>query len=323
LGKNNQHPVQQNLSEISKQEKESSLLTHAIIDSKEKKEKKRPRVLFNIPLKNEEEAPSQKPKKIMVSEKKNQIISTKPLKDKKVPIKVKTDFLQEVAPQPFSGSIYNKKYSLNKNKPIHVNSNEPDPKTASIPQATPISPKIISNGTLENDSTSLKWKQLEKDMINVLGFLSKKLKVPKEEKSKPKPIEVKNRIPPTSMNEILMQLMTIDVNIEASAIIKTDGTILASAISNRITDVLFATIGKNLFFISHDIINGLNAGNLKSISVKGTEGVLDLAPIDKNSPLVKDMLLIIFSSPKVKGGVINIASSLIKKQIKEYLGVEK
>lgn len=298
------------------------MITRAIIDSKEKKEKKRPRVLFNIPLKNKEEAPSQEPKNMMVSEKKNQIISTIPSKDKKVPIIVKTDFLQEVTPQPFSGSIYNKKYSLKKKEPIHVNSNEPEPQTAPIPQSTPTSPKTISNGTSENDSTSLKWKQLEKDMINVLGVLSKKFKVSKEEKSKPKPIKVKNRIPPTSMNEILMQLMTIDVNIEASAIIKTDGTILASAISNRITDSLFATIGQNLSLIGTDIIDGLNAGKLKSVSVKGTEGVLDLAPIDKGSPLVKDMLLIIYSSPKVKGGVINIASSLIKKQIKDYLGVK-
>ena len=74
--------------------------------------------------------------------------------------------------------------------------------------------------------------------------------------------------------------------------------------------------------ISQDIIEWLNAGVLKSISLKGTEGILDLAPIDKKSPNVKDMILIIFSTPKVKSGIINIASNLVKKQIKDYLGIK-
>ena len=125
------------------------------------------------------------------------------------------------------------------------------------------------------------------------------------------------------MNEILKELASLDSKIEASAIIKTDGTILASAISTRISDSLFSTIGINLSMISNDIIDGLNAGTLKTISVKGSEGILDLAPIDQDNPSLKNMILILFSHPSVKSGIISIAVNLIKKQVKKYFGLEK
>ena len=108
-----------------------------------------------------------------------------------------------------------------------------------------------------------------------------------------------------------------------ATIIKTDGTILASAISSRISESLFTTIGMNLSMIGTDIIEGLDAGVLKSISVRGTEGVLELAPIDRENPNVKDMLLILFSHPKDKSGIIVFAVNIVKKQIKEYLGLSK
>jgi predicted regulator of Ras-like GTPase activity (Roadblock/LC7/MglB family) len=114
--------------------------------------------------------------------------------------------------------------------------------------------------------------------------------------------------------------MNKDLNIEASSIIKTDGTILASAISSRISDSLFATIGMNLSMIGTDIIEGLDAGTLKSISVRGTDGVLDLAPIDRENPSVKDMILVIFSHPRVKSGIISFAVNIVKKQLLDYLG---
>ncbi len=125
------------------------------------------------------------------------------------------------------------------------------------------------------------------------------------------------------MNDILKRLIMLDLNIEASAIIKTDGTILASAISSRISDSLFATIGMNLSMMGSDIIEGLDAGKLRSISVRGTNGILDLAPIDKENPSVKDMILVILSNPKTKSGIISFAVNIVKKQLKEYLGIQK
>lgn len=191
-------------------------------------------------------------------------------------------------------------------------------------QTIPLSPIPIKTG--KSDESTLKQKRLEKDMTEVLGFLSKKISVKKLDIPEPElvdKIEISDEIPPSSMNEILKRLLTLDLNIEASALIKNDGTILASAISGRISDSLFATIGMNLSMMGSDIIEGLDAGVLKSISVRGSTGVFDLAPIDKDDPNVKDMFLIILSHSKVKSGIISFAANIVKKQLKEYLGLEK
>ncbi|MFX1344572.1 MAG: hypothetical protein ACFFAI_05665 [Promethearchaeota archaeon] len=230
--------------------------------------------------------------------------------------------LQEIPPRPFQSSLIpNRKdpisdaFSELKQSMLEEEKEELKPSLEPIPSRTD-----------ETEVSILKQKRLEKDMTEVLSFLSKKISVKKLEphvtESKDK-IEPEKKIPPANMNEILNELITLDSRIEASAIIKTDGTMLASAISSRISESLFSTIGMNLSMIGSDIIHGLSAGNLKSISVKGSEGILDLAPIDRENPNLKDMILILFSHPKVKSGIISIAINLIKKQIKYYLGLEK
>ncbi|NVM36367.1 MAG: hypothetical protein HWN81_12285 [Candidatus Lokiarchaeota archaeon] len=250
----------------------------------------------------------------------------------------KPTILQEIPAQPFKGSIINVRNGVRKPSSLPT---PPFRSTNAISDAfselkssvledqeeeqeIPLSPIPVES--TETEESVLKQKQLEKDMTEVLGFLSKKISVKKLEIPKTKQKEkdeLREEIPPSSMNEILNRLLTLDLNIEASAIIKTDGTILASAISSRISDSLFATIGMNLSMIGTDIIEGLGAGTLKTISLKATDGVLDLAPIDKNNPSVKDMFLILFSHPKVKSGIISFAVNIVKKQLKDYLGIMK
>jgi len=211
------------------------------------------------------------------------------------------EILREITPQPFRGSIMAEKGVYGH-------------------------PQQTTSSTHPESSTSqefalLKQKQLEEDMTKVLSFLSKKItvkplrKVKKGGEIKEKP---KKAIPPSSMTEILKDLLRLDLHIEASAIIKNDGTILASAISSRISDSLFATIGQNLSMIGNDIINGLSAGTLQNISIRGSDGVIDLAPI-----VGDDMILIILSHPRVKSGIIHFAVSIVKKQVKQYLGLSK
>ncbi|MFX0047813.1 MAG: hypothetical protein ACFE8G_06535 [Candidatus Hermodarchaeota archaeon] len=225
----------------------------------------------------------------------------------------KVEILQEITPQPFKGSII-------ADKGIYghpTGTKKTTDSKSTISQAVPIS-------SHELDSSLLKQKQLEDDMTRVLSFLSKKITVKplnsihKEEKTKKKPEEV---IPPSSMSEILKDLLKLDLHIEASAIIKKDGTILASASSSRISDSLFATIGQNLSMIGDDIIDGLSAGTLMNISIRGSNGVLDLAPIGSKETLGNDMILIILSHPRVKSGIIHFAVSIVKKQVSKYLGL--
>jgi len=240
--------------------------------------------------------------------------------------------LQEITPQPFKGLIIEPPKPLDYHPPTKNNiiSDAFTELKQSVLEVKKEEQKppldSISSEKTKFEMNVVKQKRLEKDMAEVLGFLSKKISVKKLEKTKKQSTVEKDfeeKIPPASMSEILSQLITLDPNIEASAIIKTDGTILASAISNRISDSLFTTIGVNLSMIGNDIIDGLNAGTLKYISLRGSDGVLDLAPIDKKVPELKDMVLLLFSHPKVKGGIISFAVHIVKKEIKEYLGLEK
>ncbi len=255
------------------------------------------------------------------------------IENTQIPDQSSPEFLKEITPQPFRGSVIKPPKLL---KPVPSKSNnlitdafselkqsirEEDKKEFQPKQTLSSIPVEIPDENI----IALKQKRLEKDMSEVLGFLSKKISVTRLVQPKVKSTvkkEPEKEIPPKSMNEILKRLLTLDLHIEASAIIRTDGTILASAISSRISDSLFATIGMNLSMIGTDIIDGLNGGNLLSISVRGTNGVLDLAPIDRDNPSSKDMILILFSHPKVKSGIISFAVSIIKKQIKTYLGIE-
>jgi predicted regulator of Ras-like GTPase activity (Roadblock/LC7/MglB family) len=225
------------------------------------------------------------------------------------------DFLKEIAPQPFRGSIIADKSVYGQPK---------KPKKVSRSRTKKISQKTTTSKNIE--SSLLKQKQLEDDMTKVLSFLSNKITVKplkpvkKGVKASAKP---KDSIPPSSMSEILKDLLKLDVHIEASAIIKKDGTILASALSSRISDSLFATIAANLSMMGVDIIEGLSAGTLLTMSIRGTDGVLDLAPITfKNLP-GNEMILIIFSHPKIKSGIIHFAVSIVKKRVKQYLGLSK
>ena len=221
----------------------------------------------------------------------------------------KKGFLQEIKPRPFQGSIIT-------DKKIY-GSLAPQKARKSIP--------VLKKDGMSRDSKAvIRQKQLEEDMTKVLKFLSNKItvkKLPPQNVDGKKVVSEKKQdsFIPLSMNQILEDLLKLDVNIEASAIIKSDGMILASAISSRISDSLFATIGQNLTMIGTDIINGLSAGKLKSISLRGSKGVLDLAPISESN----DMLLLIFSNPKVNSGIIILAANNVKKQVKEYLGISK
>lgn len=229
--------------------------------------------------------------------------------------KKENKMLKEIAPKPYSGSVIapDRIYGTFKHKP-EIQCVEQNITSAAV--AGPGAPR---------DDSLIKQKRLEKDMTEVLGVLSKKLKTPKEEKPKLESLKSKKskeKIPPANMTEILKNLLSLDLHIEASTILKGD-KIIASAISSRISENLLPAIGQNLTMIGSDIIEGLNAGKLKSISLRGTEGILDLAPIDVEMPSLKDMILIIFSHPKVKSGIIGFAVDIVKKQLKDYLKISK
>ena len=247
--------------------------------------------------------------------------------------------LPEIKPQPYQGSILSSAPSIIKpaSKPSNSKSNVSIPKIKPLPTkkspdvsgTNPKTQKIEKSINTDGEDYSVKKQKqldLEQDMIEVLKFLSKKLSLPNKTFKTSKKValeeEIEEKMHPSSLNEILKSLLSMNQHIEAATLLRTDGTILAAAISTRISDSLLATIGQNLLMIGTDIIHGLSAGDLKSISIRGTDGTLDVAPLNRNTPVLKDMLLMIFSDPKVRSGVISFSIKQIEKLVIEFFNIK-
>ena len=203
-----------------------------------------------------------------------------------------TSILQEIPPQPFSL------------------------------QSIPLTYNKKQSSQVQNIQ-SPKREEISSAMTNAMQALTKNLS------SKKKPMrtlpeslktqqEIKyEEISSNNLDEILKNISRLDKNIEASAIINPDGVILSSALSGRVNNSLFASIGKTLSVLGNDIVNALNTGALKSVTINGTHGKFSL------SPIVSDVLLLILSGPKVKAGIIHLAVSLFKKKFKSYTEKKK
>mgnify|MGYP006282484637 CR=1 FL=1 len=144
-----------------------------------------------------------------------------------------------------------------------------------------------------------------------IGPLLKKKKTPKKKIIQERNKQREQRIP-TSLNDILVNLAKLDNNIEASALVDVDGSLLAAAVSRRISEYLISTIANTLGNIGTDIINSLDSGDLEFATLHGTDGILFLAPIMKN------IFLMLLTGPDAKIGVINIAKMRVKKQLELF-----
>ncbi|MHA1148880.1 MAG: hypothetical protein ACTSR8_11640 [Promethearchaeota archaeon] len=247
----------------------------------------------------------------------------------------RTSGLQEITPSPFRSTII--PHGGISSPQIAARQLESIPERGSIMSATPASnpppqvksrdhnPHLQLKKPQDSETSLVAHKRLEEEMSGLLSELSNQFYIPETKTEKKNIMHEKlteEKLAPTSMVDILKELLTIDNRIEAIALIQNDGTILSSILSSNITDGLFSTIGRTLSIIGTDIISGLNAGELRSISIRGTDGLLNLAPINMDSLHVKSMFLIMFSNKRVKSGVITIASNKVKRLIKQYLGLD-
>ncbi|MHA1727196.1 MAG: zinc-ribbon domain-containing protein [Promethearchaeota archaeon] len=179
-----------------------------------------------------------------------------------------------------------------------------------ITQSQKGSAKII------NGSKSLHQDKLKNAMTDTMKTLQREIghifekntgikkKITKKEKRS------RESLVPNSLNEILINLADLDLNIEASALVNSDGTILASAVSRPISDYLISTIVNTLGTISQDMISSLDCGTLKFIALHGTEGIIFLTPIIKNT-----FLILLLTGGEAKSGVIYLAKLKVKKQL--------
>ncbi|MHA1681495.1 MAG: roadblock/LC7 domain-containing protein [Promethearchaeota archaeon] len=172
------------------------------------------------------------------------------------------------------------------------------------------------------NKSSISASSLESSMKSDIELFKSTVRAMKKTPSKPETKAGKKELKqvsltkdPQSLNDILKDLVKIDPYIKVSALVKRDGTILASAISTQVSDDLIVVIATTVSNIAKDIVFATSTGELKYISIAGTEGVTHLVPI------VADIYLVILSGSGSKRGVIEVIARHVEKMTKQYLNV--
>lgn len=202
--------------------------------------------------------------------------------------------------------VQKEKINVSKAKISNKETIEPQEKEELIENNSGSTPALYTVDPVMGEMTAA-LNLLKQDLGSIIDKKTIKKKNLKEET-----IQNRENNIPTSINEILDKISTIDPNIEASALVANDGTIVASAISRRINDALISTIVNSLGLISIDVIHSLDGGDLEFLTLSGTKGTLFLSPIMKN------IFLILYTNPDVKMGIVSLTKTMVKKQIELF-----
>ncbi|MHA1231993.1 MAG: zinc-ribbon domain-containing protein [Candidatus Helarchaeota archaeon] len=136
--------------------------------------------------------------------------------------------------------------------------------------------------------------------------LRRRIKVPiKTEKLPPAKLE--------QLHELLRSLNKLDKLLEASAIMRRDGTILVSAVSDKYNENMMSMVAMNIFDIAMDSIKALSGGTLKLLTMIADNSLVMLSWINSQT------VLIIITSPKSQIGLISMYSQLISQKIDKVL----
>lgn len=157
---------------------------------------------------------------------------------------------------------------------------------------------------------------MKKELLNFRQQLDLK---PKQVKistgTEPKILKIETVKDPQSLTDILKDIVKIDQFIKSSALVKRDGTILASGITTQISDSLIGIIATTVSNIAKDVTFATDSGDLKYITFAGSKGIVHLVPV------VPDIYLVILTGEKSKRGVIEVIAKHVEKSVKQYLNL--
>jgi predicted regulator of Ras-like GTPase activity (Roadblock/LC7/MglB family) len=179
-------------------------------------------------------------------------------------------------------------------------------------RAAPVPQSPASTGGKDSLEKTMK-RELE-SFNDKMDLLPKPPVVPKKEE----PAAVKEGLPfkePENLGDVLRELIKVDPTVKASALVKRDGTILASAISSTLSDSLIAIIATTVTTVGSDIMFATEAGDLKYITFAGTNGIVHIVPT------IGDIFLIILTGPNSKQGIISVVAKQVEKGVKTYLNL--
>ncbi|MFX1294440.1 MAG: roadblock/LC7 domain-containing protein [Promethearchaeota archaeon] len=154
--------------------------------------------------------------------------------------------------------------------------------------------------TLESDKTRVRPKT----------FKTKPLGVAKPRETAP---HVKGTVIPqdikTQLIRFLGGLNKLDRSLEASAVVRRDGSLLASAHSTRVKPEMMATITSTLYGIAEDCIRAISGGEMNIVTIKAQNVVLMLRPINEET------ILLLVTSQNSNIGLISMKSELVAQNI--------
>ncbi|MHA1359848.1 MAG: zinc-ribbon domain-containing protein [Candidatus Helarchaeota archaeon] len=113
--------------------------------------------------------------------------------------------------------------------------------------------------------------------------------------------------------EFLRGLNKLDRSLEASAVVKRDGSLLASAHSSRVKPEMMATISSTLFGIAADSIRAISGGMMRIVTITAQQVVLMLRPINE------DTILLLVTGANSNIGLISMKSELVAQNIANFL----
>lgn len=175
-------------------------------------------------------------------------------------------------------------------------------------------PSANGNGDVKTEGSSTSVVTVEKKTERPKTFAKKPLGVAKPEAptSKVKHAEISQE-ERAQLIEFLRGLNRLDRFLEASAVVKKDGSLLASAHSTRAKPEMMTTITSTLFSISEDSIRAISGGKIRSVTVMAETCVLMLCPINE------DTILLLVTSPKSNLGLLSMQSEVVSQNIAKLL----
>ncbi len=117
----------------------------------------------------------------------------------------------------------------------------------------------------------------------------------------------------THLIQFLGGLNKLDKNLEASAVVRRDGSLLASAHSSRVKPEMMATITSALFGIAQDSIRAISGGKMRIITINAEQVILMLRPINEET------ILLLVTGPNSNIGLITMKSELVAQNIAAFL----
>jgi predicted regulator of Ras-like GTPase activity (Roadblock/LC7/MglB family) len=233
------------------------------------------------------------------------------------------DAIGEDSPRPVSPapvlSVEGSKPSGNLSNPLNLK-NRPPSGSPAVESTRPLPEKRAAPAPQPGPPTGGK-DSLEKTMKRELESFKEKIDllpkapvVAKKEEPAAEKVDLSFK-EPENLGDVLRELIKFDPSIKASALVKRDGTILASAISSTLSDSLIAIIATTVTTVGSDIMFATEAGDLKYITFGGTSGIVHIVPT------IGDIFLIILTGSNSKQGIISVVAKHVEKGVKTYLNL--